>query len=434
MQKILLIDDDPVVRSLISGILRKRGYEVFLAKNGDEGLNIVKESQPDLVITDYQMPGISGMEVLNQINAFNPKLPVVMLTAHGDASLTIKSIQTGAFDYLEKPINPKELLQIVKSGLSTLEDQAEGVVPEVGFTTHMDENLMVGKTPVMREIFKGIGRISQSNVNVMITGENGTGKERLARLIHSSGGDQQGDLVLLNCKKLSEEELRDAYLSLARKQKDSPQVLCSIILDDVGRLTPELQVSLLDLIDRGLGGQFVHSARIISITTQDIGQLVADGRFLKELFYKLKVVSIHLPPLGQRKEDIPELVNHLMRELNPVLNKNLKRVEEGAVQALKSYSWPGNVQELKNVLMQAMIFSHDELLEKKHIQIDSAQQEGDPAVLFDKPPRSLAEVEKEHIGVVLSYTGWNKQESSAILGITRPTLNAKIEKYGLKRG
>ncbi len=433
-QKILLIDDDPVVRTLISGILRKKGYEVLLAKNGDEGLALVSGEQPDLVITDYQMPGMSGMEVLDKLRAEDPALPVVMLTAHGDAGLTIKSIQTGAFDFIEKPINPRELLDIVRNGLSTAQTAAEEDKVQVDEGVQQrDENLMVGKSPAMREIFKNIGRISQNNVHVIITGETGSGKERLARLIHTSGSNRPGRLVMLNCKKVAEAGLREAYMNNFRSGTDTVSGNASIVLDEVGSLSQELQVSLLDLIDHHHGEQSSTPPRLIALTTTDISHLVQDGKFLRELFYKMKIFSIYIPPLRQRKDDIPELVQHLMEELNPHLNKKLSKIEDGVVQALKKYSWPGNVQELKNVVMQAMIFSHGEVLEKKHIQVEGPQQEMEKGSLLDSPPRSLAEVEKEHIDLVLTYTGWNKQESAAILGITRPTLNAKIEKYGLRR-
>ncbi len=432
-QKILLIDDDPVIRNLISGILRKKGFEVYLAKEGQEGLGLIKSKKPDLVITDFQMPGISGLDVLDRVTEIYPGLPVIILTAHGDATLTIKSIQTGAFDYIEKPVNPKELIEMVRSGLNTVktfQHKAEKMVEEA---EKKDENLMVGKSPFMREIFKNIGRISQSNVGVMITGETGTGKERLAKLIHHSASAQPGPLRVLHCNTLTADQLRKAYNSVDKETKSTASEKAGIILDDVGGLSPELQILLLDILNHKTGEGRNGSPRIISITSQDITRLVIEGLFLKELYYKMKVISLHIPPLRQRKDDIPDLVRHMLQELNPILHKKVTSVEDGVIPMLKSYDWPGNVQELKNILMQALVLSHGEVLQKKHFHIEEAEQEEEVGADVGKPPRSIAEIEKEHISTVLKYVKWNKQEASRILGIARPTLNAKIEKYGLTK-
>ncbi len=436
VKKILLIDDDPAVRGLISSILRKKGMDVVLAKEGSEGLQLMQDEKPDLVICDFQMPGMNGLEVLDQIKKDNPQIPVVILTAYGDATLTIRSMQTGAFDFIEKPINPRELLEVAKNALKTVTqpepDQNEAAILHA---KTKDDNLMAGKSPAMREIFKITGRISQSNVNVMITGETGTGKERLARLIHESGTSKNAPLIVLNCKSLREDQL----ISACRIDADQPAgsgsgLQASIILDDVGALSDELQVVLLDLITRettvrppGL------KPRFISITNDDIGNLAEEGKFLKELYYRLKVFSLHIPPLRQRKEDIPDLVNNIVQELNPVLKKNVVRIEEGVSPLLQSYDWPGNVQELKNILMQAMVLAHGDLLEKNSIYIKGRHKETEPDHAFAEPPRSLAEVEKEHIGHVLNHVRWSKQDAAAILGITRPTLNAKIEKYQITK-
>ncbi len=443
LPKILLIDDDPVVRSLISNILRKKGYEVILAKEGQEGLEVAKREVPDLVITDYQMPGISGIDVLTQMNEIDPKTPVIILTAYGDATLTIKSIQTGAFDFIEKPINPKELLETVKNGLSTLGSVRQKEEPEVLPERRKDDNLMVGKSSVMREIFKNIGRISQNNVNVMIIGDSGVGKERMARLIHESGYNKDQPLIYVNCKVLAEQQLQNGQgtgrtqtemsgrnsLDAKLKQVDSG----TVILDEAGMLSLQMQMYLLDQMSREDLEASRMLPRFISITTQDINDLVNENLFLKELYYKLKVFSLHIPPLRERKADIPELVKNLLQELNPAFDKKVDQLEDGAIQLLQSHEWPGNVRELKNVLMQALVLSHGEVLEKKHIRLEGKPVHVVKDDVFEERPRSMDEVEKEHINKVLEYTKWNKQQAASILGITRPTLNAKIDKYGLTK-
>ncbi len=430
MKSILLIDDDPVVRSLASGILRKNGFNVHVAKDGSEGIDLAKKHHPDLVVTDYQMPGISGMEVLASLREYNEKLPVIMLTAHGDATLTIKSMQTGAFDFIEKPINPKELLDTIKNGLLTSEGAQKKSDQTIAEKKKVDDNIMVGKSPAMLQIFKNIGRISQNNVNVMIDGEPGTGKARLAKLIHQSSPAAENPIVFINCKSLTDYELKRAFSEGATNG--------SIVMDEIGNLSSDMQLRLLDLIE---SQALVHghgkksNYRIISIARIDMNRLVEEGSFLRELFYQLKVFLFHLPALNERKEDIPYLVKHLLVEINAELGKNVSLIEDGVIPLLQSYNWPGNIRELRNVMMQALVLSHGDLLQKKNIRLEgeaiseSEHHETDAAEM-----RSLADVEKEHIGRVLRAVRWNKQEASTVLGITRPTLNAKIDKYGLTRG
>jgi two-component system, NtrC family, response regulator AtoC len=429
MKNILLIDDDPVVRSLASGILRKNGYNVQIAREGREGLEIVRKKLPDIVITDYQMPGMSGMEVLAKLKEVNDSLPVIMLTAFGDATLTIKTMQTGAFDFIEKPINPKELLETVKNGLKASESMQKQDETGIDEKKKKDENLMVGKSAAMLAIFKNIGRISQNYVNILISGESGTGKERLARLIHHTGPDANNPIVFINCKSLTEEGLHQAFKEGVKNG--------TIILDEVGTLTSEMQMKLLDLLEtqaQQAGYNKQTQYRIISIARRDISKMAEEGLFFKELYYQLKVFVFNIPSLSERKDDIPFLVDHMMQELNQELGKTINQVENGVIPVLQSYNWPGNIRELRNVLMQAMVLSHGDMLLKKHIHLEG--QDFDELSNYEVSKfeiRPLADVEKEHIGNVLKVLKWNKQEASSALGITRPTLNAKIDKYGLKR-
>ncbi len=439
MQKVLIIDDDPVVLQLASGILRKKGFEVYSAKEGQAGLQMLQDIIPDIVITDYQMPGMSGIDVLSKIREVDDTIPVIILTAYGDASLTIRSMKTGAFDFIEKPIYPKELLETVKNGLQSKQTRKQDVSDDVD-QSKRDENLMVGKSPAMREIFKNVGRFAQTSVGVIISGETGTGKERLARLIHHSGSQQDAPLIQLSCKSLEEKHLehaRKVMTDYADKKASGPTRdagFGSIILDEVGMLSADMQVRLMDYLNDHFMKDASKQPRLISLTTRDINGLINEGKFLKELYYKLKVFFLHIPPLRERKEDIPALARHLLQELNPLVNRNVRQVEPQAIKLLQSYDWPGNVQELKNVLMQAVLLAHGELLEDKNIQLEGVSEEHVTADTSDEMPESLAEVEKAHIARVLAYVKWNKLKASSILGITRPTLNAKIEKYGLTPG
>ncbi len=440
MHKVLIIDDDPVVVRLTEGILKKKGFEVFTAKEGSAGLDLLQRQKPGVVITDYQMPGMSGIDVLNKIMEIDDKIPVIILTAYGDASLTIRSMKTGAFDFIEKPINPRELLETVNSAIQSV--AAENQVPDGkadADTSKRDENLMVGRSPAMREIFKKVGRFAQTNVGVIISGETGTGKERLARLIHHSGNDQDAPVMYLNCNNLDESQLENAFRVLKEyaEASQSDELVKkshgSIILDELSLMPYHMQVKLMDYLELQLFKNSNMHPRIISLTTRDINEFIKEGKFLKELYYKLKVFVLHIPPLRERKEDIPELVRHLMQELSPQLNRQVTQVENKALKILQSYSWPGNVQELQNVVMQAILLSHGDILEAKNIQLEGMAAKPKQNDVPEEMPESLAEVEKAHIARVLAYVKWNKQKAASVLGITRPTLNAKIEKYRLLR-
>ncbi len=443
---VLLIDDDPALRSLVQIILQNKGYKVITAKDGMEGLDIFKLQKIDIVLTDYQMPGLSGIEVLIKIKELDSMMPVIVLTAHGDATLAIKSMQKGAFDFIEKPINPKELIEVVNIGLKTAESLRQADDKQVQQEFLSNTNLMVGKNPAMLNIFKNIGRISQNNIYILISGENGTGKKQLARLVHQSAYNRDQALVYINCKtfypvipagefankntKQPDQQNHESIISKINEAKSG-----TIVLDGINLLSTEMQRRLLAIMNQfGYDAGEVNKShpRFISIETKDTLSMVQEGNFLKELYYKLRVFYISMPPLRQRKDDIPLLIKNLIEEMNPVLNKKISTIEDGLIKLLQSYDWPGNTSEFKNVLMQAMVLCSGAVLEKKHIYIEGISREPEtiPDTWQNVIP-SLAEIEKEHILRVLQHTKGNKQETSLILGITRPTLNAKIEKYGL---
>lgn len=446
MSKILAIDDDSIIRTLLTNILTKAGYEVVTAADGESGLELAVSTNPDLVVTDFQMPGISGLEVLTELQRTQPGLPVILLTAHGDVALTIKSIQLGAYDFIEKPIQMQELLDVIRNGLDVSRQSrnlTEAISPEV--RKAIEDNLLVGKTPVMREIFKNIGRISLNKVNVLITGETGTGKELIARLIHFSGITREHPLIVVNCSTLNEGLLEHELFGYTlgafpgamndKKGKFEQAGEGTLFLDEISELTDNIQTKLLRVLQEleyekpGADEPLPMKARIIAATNKDLESLVKSGKFREELYYRLKVFTIALPPLRNRKEDIGELVKYLMGKLNRKLNKRILKIGDGVLDLLQGHDWPGNVRELENTLMQAFIMTRSDVLEKEHIVLMSTS-EGADGEAFEL--KSIADIEKVHIKKVLDKVKWNKQEASRILEITRPTLNAKIEKYGLK--
>lgn len=445
--RILVIDDDEFIRKTLATVIQKAGYEVIEAPDGETGLKYVGLKNPDLVITDYKMPGISGIDVLHEIVRNYPGLPVIMLTAYGDVSLTIRAIQAGAYDYIEKPIKNRELLEVIQNGLEASHQSkslSKIITPEI--RKAIEESLPAGKTPAMREIFKNIGRISLTRINVLITGEAGTGKEEIARLIHYSGITRDQPFVTVNCSNSNEQILFQEIFGYSQNDQDKTgrnrkgklelAEEGTLFLENVHALTPLLQNQLLFSLQNNeyyKPGQYEPvkiQCRIISSTKFNLDTLIHEGTFSNDLFQRLCIFSIHVPPLRERLDDIPELLQSLLQKLNRKLGKRVVKIEDGIIDLLKKHTWPGNIQELENVLTQAIILSQNDVLEKKNIVIvNNSIPKTTPTKTRLVP---LSEIEKEHIKHVLDAVKWNKMEASSILQITRPTLNAKIEKYGLK--
>ncbi len=454
MEKILVIEDDKITRRLIKEILSRTGYDVIEAEDGAKGLEAFKSEKPDLVITDYQMPVMNGLRVLSEVRSGSPNVPVIMLTGFGDIALTIKSIQIGAFDFLEKPINAPQLKEIVTSALNSVQSSKkhEDVLKEgISIDKKIQENILIGKSPQIKEIFKNIGRVSLNKVNVLIEGESGTGKELIARLIHYSGITRDKPLVVVNCSALTETLLeselfgheKGSFTGSLKTKKGKFEMAedGTIFLDEISEINLNTQVKLLRVIQElefeRVGGETTipMQARIIAATNKKLEKLIEEGKFREDLYYRLKVFTVQLPPLRERKDDIKDLTVHFLTKLNKRFNKNVSKIGDGVIEFLQQHYWPGNVRELENTIMQAIVMSKNDVLEVDNIKINPRGIEGVNTMdTFEAGPlRSLAEIEKEYIKHVLDEVKWNKIEASRILEITRPTLNAKIEKYKLEQ-
>ena len=450
MEKILVIDDDKLVRKVFKLTLSKEGYDVLEAEDGRQGLQLIKSEQPDLVLTDFQMPGINGLEVIAEITRLKLNIPVIMLTGYGDVSLTIKSIQKGAFEFLEKPTKPEVLKSTVRKALDsaqTSRNLPEVITSEEEADKELDNNFLVGRTPRMKEIFKNIGMISMNKVNVLIEGETGTGKELIARLVHFSGITRDKPLVVVNCSALTETLLeselfghvKGSFTDSIRDKKGKFELAGdgTIFLDEISEISLNTQVKLLRVIQElefeKVGGEtpIPMKARIIAATNKNLEDLIKAGKFREDLYYRLKVFTIKLPPLRERKDDIGDLIIHFLHKLNKKFNKNVTKIGDGVVELLMQHNWHGNVRELENTILQAIVMSKNDVLEKQNIVLNTAMDEQESDKLHGMDLKSLAEVEKSHIQSVLDSVHWNKVEASRILEITRPTLNAKIEKYNL---
>jgi DNA-binding NtrC family response regulator len=447
MRIILIIDDDSMILMILKQTLSKAGYRVITAASGEEGIALLSTSQADLVLTDYLMPGMSGIEVLNIIKQNQPLLPVIMLTGHGDVALTIKAIQLGAVDFIEKPIHSKELIDVIKHALEISDQNLSVSLPfSRDSRKAIEENALIGKVHAMREIFKNIGRVSLNRINILINGETGTGKELIAKLVHHSGITRDYPFVTVNCSALNDESLQQELFGYekgafpgakeAKRGKFEIAGEGTIFLDEISNLSDNFQIKLfsvlqdMEFVKPGLQDPIPLKARIIASSNKNLENLISEGRFREELYYRIKVFTVELPPLRERKDDINELTYSFIQKYNRKLNKNVNQVSESVFEKLKSYDWPGNVRELENSILQAMIVSRGNQLEKDNITIPQSIHAKETVSLTSLT--TLDEVEKVYIKQVLNQLKWNKIKASKILGISRPTLNAKIDKYGIK--
>lgn len=452
MKKILIVDDDPLMRkSLLAGVSGV-GYDLWEASSGKEALNIIKSRVPDLIITDYSMPGMNGLELIMELDKMGTMLPVIMLTGYGDLSLTIRSIQRGVYEYLEKPVDPSLLKSTIKKALESVERSKS--LPEVVLSGESAKKgfgsfFFAGKNPRMNDVVKNIGRVSGNRVNILVEGETGTGKELVAHLIHNSGITRDRPMVVVNCSALTETLLeselfghvKGSFTDSIRDKKGKFEMAAdgTIFLDEISEISHNIQIKLLRVIQEQefekVGGEetIPMKARIIAATNKNLEELVHKGLFREDLYYRLKVFTISLPPLRERLDDMEELLLYLVDKHNRRYDKNITKIEDGVVEKLRGHNWPGNVRELENTVLQAMFMSRYDVLENRHIILSHSPGQVSQSIFSYGSYVSLEELEKDYIQSVLNHVDWNKVAASEILKISRPTLNNKIERYNISK-
>lgn len=444
--KILVIDDDQSIRKTLTGYLKKLNYIVYSAENGLDGIEIAKNELPDLVITDIKMPQADGFVVLKSIKEMDIHIHVIMMTAFDDMHSTVKAMQQGAYDYIEKPLEIEKLKITINRALEN-KRMSEKLSSFISNETdeYKLENTIIGKARSMKEVYKIIGQTSSSRVTVLIEGESGTGKELVARAIHYSGITKDNPFIPVNCTALTESLLeselfghvKGAFTGSIRDKKGKFELAerGTIFLDEISEISPNLQVQLLRVLQQKeferVGGETLipMKARIIAATNKDLNQLVSEGKFREDLYFRLKVVSINLPPLREKKEDIALLVSHFLVKINKELHKNVTKVPAEVMEILKDHYWVGNVRELENTLMQAVVLSSDDIINKENVLL----RKPEPGEIKDDIVKfiSLAENEKNHIKKILDAVQWDKNKAHKILGISLPTLYSKIDNYKL---
>jgi len=448
MEKILVVDDDQSIRDTLSNYLKRQDYNVYSAENGVDALEKMKEFHPDLIITDVKMPEMNGLELLNKVKELDKHIQVIMISAYDDMQSTVKAMQSGAYDYIEKPLEIDKLKLRIKRALENkkLSSRLESLIPS-DYKEYKIENTLIGKTPKMKEVYKKIGQVSSSRVTVLIQGESGTGKELVAKSIHYCGITKDQPFIAVNCTALTESLLeselfghvKGAFTGSIRDKKGKFELAGegTIFLDEISEISPNLQVKLLRVLQEReferVGGESLipMRARIIAATNKNLGDLVESGKFREDLYYRFKVVSIDIPPLRERVEDIPLLVQHFLSKINTELHKSVNKVPDEVMEMLKSHEWIGNVREMENTLMQAVVLASDDVLIKENILLRKSETLNKESINFLN--FSLADMEKIHIKAVLDSVNWDKQKAHKILGISVPTLYSKIEKYNLEK-
>jgi DNA-binding NtrC family response regulator len=453
MDKILIIDDEKSILDLLSVVFKKEGYTVETALSAKMALELIDKEEFDLLLTDIKLPQMSGMKVLQYVKEKYPAMPVVMITAYGTIKQAIEALKMGAMDYIVKPFNMEELKIIVAQGLENRRIQQENVLLKKDLEEKYGMNNMVGKSKRMLEVYNLIEKIAVTDSTVLISGESGTGKEIAARAIHFHSGRRERPFVSINCGALPENLLESELFGhvkgsftgaiATKKGMFETAEKGTLFLDEVGEMSPWTQVKLLRTLQdkriRRVGGtdEIPIDVRIIGATNQNLKNRIEVGKFREDLFYRLNVISLELPPLRKRKEDIPLLVSHFLNKYCDKMGRNLKRMAPRVMKVFESYSWPGNVRELENIIERIIAIEERETITESSLpeELLSPQREQDRS--YEVKPgfdlnATLDDISRNFIQDALRSTNGNLKETAILLGINYRSIRYLIEKLGLR--
>jgi DNA-binding NtrC family response regulator len=449
-RKILVVDDDPGIRASLSVLLQSWGFEALQAPDAAEAEKLVQRQEPDIVITDLVMPETSGIELLKKLKAGDPHRPVLLITAQGSIDIAVEAMKQGARDFLTKPLTD---LPKLKTLLDDAERELEMRRKAKRLASHVDEEGgpggFIGNSKVIREVFQMIESVAQRDVSVMITGESGTGKEVVARTIHRMSRRDSKPFVAINAaaipESLIESELfgheRGAFTgAVATRQGVFEQANGgTLLIDEVAEMPMALQPKLLRVLADGrvrrLGGtyEFEFDVRVLAATNRDPLKAIEEGKLREDLYYRLNVVPIALPPLRARTEDVPLLVQHFIGEFNTKHRLQLEGVTDDALSMLKAYSWPGNVRELRNIIERSVVLAKGEWIDEKdlppYVRDPSLRPE---KLVFSVGETTVADAERELILRTLEKAGNNKAEAARQLGVDVKTIYNKLKSYGIE--
>jgi DNA-binding NtrC family response regulator len=445
--RVLVVDDEEIVRESLGGWLAQDGLAVETASDGPSAVERLKDGKWAIALVDLKMPGMDGLQVLQEAKRIQPETAVVMMTAYATVDTAVSAIKLGAYDYLMKPFDPEELSLMIQKILSQQQLVHDNEVLRKALKREYGFHDVISKSPAMQQVFELARAAAPSSSTVLVLGESGTGKEVLARAIHKESSRKDGPFVAVSCAALTETLLeselfgheRGAFTGASARRKGKFEAAHggTLFLDEIGDISPKLQVDLLRVLEerkvqRVGGNEPVDvDVRVIAATHRDLRKLASEGKFREDLFYRLNVIAIQLPPLRDRKEDIPLLVERFLETLAVELNKRIDGVSADALAALMSHGWPGNVRELRNVLERGAVVAQGSVIQLPDLGLRPTGASPGASAGRTEPP-SLDEIERRHVVEVLSFTGGNVTQAARILGIDRVTLYNKMRRYQLR--
>jgi len=459
---VLIVDDEVNIRRVLAAMLKREGYEITTAADGEQALAVLQKTPVHVVVTDLVMPRLGGMELLRRVSSDWPDVPVILITAHGSVDSAVAALKAGAFDYITKPFEQDELRKVIAKAARAHDLERQNVHANL---LDGDRPPLVGESPSMKAIYEMIARVADSPSTVLITGESGTGKELIAKALHRGSSRRDRPLIKVNCaaipKDLVESELfgyeRGAFTGAVGSKPGRFELADggTLFLDEIGEVPVEMQVKLLRALQESeferVGGikTLRVDVRLIAATNRDLKALIAEGRFREDLYYRLAVVPIALPPLRDRKEDIPLLVGHFIEKYDQRLGKRVEEVDAEAMELLRSYPWPGNIRELENLMERSVLFADGPVIHAS--SLPDALRETGPAPTPLAPVGALgaiaapsgasmkeivrqaqAELERELITRALEETAGNVTRAAKRLQISRKSLQVKMKELGLR--
>ncbi len=442
--RILVVDDEAIVRESLGSWFREEGYTVDTAGSGKETLEKLAEQEWDLFVIDIKMPGMDGLELQRKIREVDPKATIIIMTAYASVETAVEAMKQGAYDYIVKPFDPDDLEHLVRNAV----ERRQLVSENIQLRRKIDEisrfHEIVGGSAAIQRVQEQIGLVAQSDTTVLVRGGSGTGKELIARTIHANSRRRYMPIVVFNCGALSEGVLeselfgheKGAFTGAHYRRKGKFEMANggTLFLDEIGDVSLKTQIDLLRVLEEKkiyrVGGNTLIPVdfRLIAATNKNLEAMIAEGRFREDLYYRLNVFSIAIPPLREHREDIPLLMDHILRRYAQSMNKPVSGVSKEAMGLLMNYDWPGNVRELQNAIERAVLVCKTTEIKPEDLPFQASGAKERPA------GQSLEIVEREHIKRVLEETGWNISQAARWLEIDRVTLYNKINKYGLRQG
>jgi two-component system response regulator AtoC len=440
--KVLIVDDEAIIRDALSDWLKDIGYQVFTAENGHKALEVIEKEKPGIMIADLVMPGMDGIELMKRAKAQQPNIEVIIITAYASIPTAITAMKEGAYDYIEKPFCPERAELLVKK----LAEHRELIEENLSLRQKLEDRYrfenIIAKSSKMQRVIEVIRVVAKSNATILITGESGTGKELVARAIHSQSDRRSKPFVAVSCAALPESLLESELFGHekgsftgAHAQKKGKFEFANggtLFLDEIGEMSANIQVHLLRVLEekeftRVGGNEPIRvDVRVISATNRDLRKAIENQEFREDLYYRLNVVNIELPPLRERKEDIPLLAEHFLHKFAVENRKEVTAFSPEVIKSLLAYDWPGNIRELENAIERAIILSRNSSITTADLPQENVSLVGSASI-----GKNLKEVEKIHILNVLRETGENYSEAARILGVSRMTLYNKAKEYGL---